>query len=253
MPRSALTELQQINDFIKLSREVADQVQLAGLVGDFASDIGFDYFSLFRHDRRSSGSDGTILVTNYPEAWIERSRALRYYADDPVFAASTRTAVGFLISDVPRMLDLSKRQIRTLDEGRLAGLGDGFSVPAHVPGEANGLCTFIVRTGRTLPLKRLPMAQLAGAFAYEAGRRLKAAAAAKPEEAVRLTERQLECVLLIARGKSDWEIATILGVKEDTITEHVDDARRRYGVARRTQLVVRALVDGHITLQDALA
>lgn len=232
---------------------MADQAQLAAVVGDFAADIGFDYFSLFRHDCRTSGAGGNILVTNYPEAWIERSRALRYYADDPVFAASMRTAVGFLIADVPSMLALSGRQMRTLDESRKAGLGDGFSVPAHVPGEANGLCTFIVRTGRTLPVRRLPMAQLAGAFAYEAGRRLKASASAKTPGPVMLTDRQLECVLLIARGKSDWEIATILGVKEDTVTEHVDEARRRYGVGRRAQLVVRALVDGHITLQDAVA
>ena len=137
-------------------------------------------------------------------------------------------------------------------EAGRAGLGDGYSVPAHVPGEANGLCTFIVRTGRANPSRRLPMAQLAGAFAYQAARRLRTRSQpGAGDPLVRLTDRQLECVLLIARGKTDWEIANILGLKEDTVTEYVDDARCRYDVGRRTQLVVRALMDGQITLQDA--
>lgn len=247
-----VAELEQINHFIDASRAVASASELSALVEGFAGDIGFDYFSLFQHGRRGTGGDGHILVTNYPEAWVERSRALRYYADDPVFTASARTVVGFLISDVPDLLPLTRRQKRTLEEAVRAGLGDGYSVPAHVPGEANGLCTFIVRAGLAVPRRRLPMAQLAGAFAYEAARRLRTRTQhGAPDAPVRLTERQLECVLLIARGKSDWEIARILGLKEDTVTEYVDDARRRYAVGRRTQLVVRAIIDGHITLQDA--
>lgn len=247
-----MSELDQINGFIDASRLTRRPSDLACLVGDFARDIGFDYFSLFQHDHRKQRGENHILVTNYPEAWIERSRALRYYADDPVFIAGSRTSVGFLISEVSSLIELTRRQRRTLEEGKKAGLGDGYSVPAHVPGEAAGLCTFIVRTGRAVPTERLPMAQLAGAFAYEAGRRMrKAREPEEPRARVALTDRQLECVLLIARGKSDWEIATILGLKEDTVTEHIDDARRRYGVGRRTQLVVRAILDDHITLQEA--
>ena len=248
-----MAELDQINCFIDASRGVQDAGHLSRLVGDFARDIGFDYFSLFQHDRRRTRDQNHILITNYPESWVERSRSLRYYADDPVFTAGSRTSVGFLISNVPKMLELTQRQKRTLDESRKAGLGDGYSVPAHIPGEAAGLCTFIVKTGRALPTGRLPMAQLAGAFAYEAGRRIRTAQEPVAlQTRVALTERQLECILLIARGKSDWEIATILGLKEETVTEHVNEARRRYGVGRRAQLVVRALIDAHITLQDAV-
>ena len=95
------------------------------------------------------------------------------------------------------------------------------------------------------------MAQLVGAFAYEAARRLRRARGL-PSSPVPLTQRQIDCVLLVARGKSDWEISRILGIAEDTVTEHLDAARGRYGVSRRGQLVVRALYDGWFSLTDAI-
>ena len=45
--------------------------------------------------------------------------------------------------------------------------------------------------------------------------------------------------------------AQILGLSRDTVHEYVEAARRRYGVRRRTQLVLRAVRDGHLNI-DAL-
>ena len=55
-----------------------------------------------------------------------------------------------------------------------------------------------------------------------------------------------------ARGKSDWEIARILGLAEDTVTEYLKRARQRYGVSKRTMLAVHALFDGAISFADVL-
>jgi len=98
------------------------------------------------------------------------------------------------------------------------------------------------------------MAQLVGSFAYEAARQIQLSGQpivrATPRH--KLTMRQLECVVLIARGKTDWEIAKILGVQEQTVSDHVDAARTRCGVSRRTELVVHALYNGDITFYDIL-
>jgi DNA-binding CsgD family transcriptional regulator len=59
-------------------------------------------------------------------------------------------------------------------------------------------------------------------------------------------------VVLVAKGKSDWEIGQLLGLKEDTVTEHIEEARRRYDVKRRVQLVVRAVHDGLLALNDVI-
>ena len=70
--------------------------------------------------------------------------------------------------------------------------------------------------------------------------------------APQLTDRQIECVALVARGKTDGEIGQILGVGTETVTQHVKDARDRYGVTKRTMLTVRALFDGAISFADIL-
>ena len=53
-----------------------------------------------------------------------------------------------------------------------------------------------------------------------------------------------------ARGKSDWEIAKILGIGHETVIRHLKQARERYGVAKRTLLTVHALFDGTIAFID---
>lgn len=243
-----MTELSDLNEFIAASRDVANDAALGVLVGDFAREMAFDGFSLFRG---SSDGSPSIAVTNYPESWLERVISKRYYGDDPVYHAARKTAVGFRRDQIAEHLLLSERQRIILAESERAGLGDWFAVPAHVSGETCGVATFVVRTGRELPVARLPFAQLAGAFGFEAARRLRRNGR-HAVDAVRLTPRQVECLLLIARGKTDWEIGTILGLAEDTVGKYVDAARDRYGVSRRSQLVVRALYDGHFSLAEAM-
>jgi LuxR family transcriptional regulator, quorum-sensing system regulator CciR len=51
----------------------------------------------------------------------------------------------------------------------------------------------------------------------------------------------------VARGKTDWEISRILGISEETVTQHINLARKRYCVDRRTALAVRAMQDGQIS------
>jgi LuxR family quorum-sensing system transcriptional regulator CciR len=68
----------------------------------------------------------------------------------------------------------------------------------------------------------------------------------------RLTDRQRECILWVARGKSDWEISRILGIEHETVVRHLKLARERYGVAKRTMLAVQALFDGSISFTDVL-
>ena len=57
---------------------------------------------------------------------------------------------------------------------------------------------------------------------------------------------------MVARGKSDWEAAKILGVSQDTVHQHVEMAKRKYGVATRAQLVIRAIYDNQLGFQDVI-
>ena len=55
---------------------------------------------------------------------------------------------------------------------------------------------------------------------------------------------------LVARGKTDWEISQILGIGQETVIQHMKDARDRYGVTKRTLLAIRALFEGQISFAD---
>lgn len=81
----------------------------------------------------------------------------------------------------------------------------------------------------------------------EAGRALVRGRAVKAHGAP-LTPRQIDCLRLIAAGKTEWEMGKILGLSPSTIHEYVEAARRRYGVKTRSQLVLAAARDGYVSL-----
>lgn len=216
-------------------------------------ELGFDHFALVNHVDVNDVTVEAFRLHNYPEGWAMQFATRRRLTQDPVVLAAYTTHIGFLWRDVPSMVRLTAAQMDILAVALRQGIGEGFTVPSHIPGEANGSCSFAKRAGKMLNPESLPAAQLVGTFAFQAARRLiHNRARMLPHDPVKLTPRQLDCILLVARGKTDWEIATILGIKEETVTDYLNEARRRYRVARRVQLVTRTIHDGHLTLADTL-
>lgn len=247
-----MTLFSTIQDFIAASKTLADDDQLKTLLADAGRELGFTYFALVRHVDLRSGSETISHLDNYPVVWSERFVANKLFIEDPVLHASSRALAGFAWAEIGDRVALTTRQRHLLENATCEGLGEGFTVPANVPGETNGSCSFATRVGVALPSDdRLLLAQLVATFAFEALRRIEHAGLVLPEPP-RLSPRQRDCLLLAAWGKTDWEMAQILGLKEDTVTEYLDDARRRYDVSRRMQLAMRAVFDGQISLLDAI-
>jgi LuxR family quorum-sensing system transcriptional regulator CciR len=239
----------RVDAFVRDVRKLETEEALGDALAEVSSDLGFRYFALTHHVdvRRSSAA---IRIHNYPAGWAEWFDEQSLGKTDPVHRASNMTCVGFAWSKLPEMIALTARDRHVLELARREGIGEGFTVPAHVPGEAHGSCSFACVPGERLADERLPLVQLVGAFAFEAARRMRRVRFA--EGPVVLTERQRECVMWAARGKSDWEIARILGVSEATVGEHLRHAYERYGVGKRTLVAVHALFDGTIGFLDVL-
>lgn len=215
--------------------------------------MGFHNFALTHHVDLTSAQPSAVRLHNYPEQWVEHYDRNALVFRDPVHRASHVTSVGFAWARLPDMVALTAADERMLAMGREQGIGEGFTVPAHVPGEARGSVSFVVRTGASFPQDLLPVAQLIGNFGFEAARRLCTArghrdGARQPQ----LTDRQRDCVLWAAQGKSDPEIAIILAISRETVTEHVSQACERYGVSKRTSLIIRTLFDGTVTFTEVL-
>lgn len=215
--------------------------------------LGFRQFAMGHHVDLTGPPQDAIRVTNYHPAWIEQSLGEGYFIYDPVHLASTRTAMGFLWSDVPKMIRLTRRQNAILDAARPYGLSEGYTVPVHVPGEYRGTCSFGADSLERLRPNALPIANMIGTYAFEAARRIMRTRCGRAEclEAVpQLTERQRDSLILVARGKGDPEIGTLLGISAATAHEHVENVRRAYGNAQRPLLIARALFDGQISFSE---
>src|SRR5262245_55894848 len=62
----------------------------------------------------------------------------------------------------------------------------------------------------------------------------------------RLTERELEAVTWVSRGKSSADIAVILGISERTVNFHMDNVMKKMGVCSRIQAAVKCAMLGLI-------
>jgi LuxR family quorum-sensing system transcriptional regulator CciR len=228
--------------------DVRTSHELSDLLDDIARQLGFRYWALTHHVDIRRHPERAIRLLNYPREWVEYYDAHSLGLSDPVHRASHVTSLGFAWSQIPDMIALTPRDREILAQGGTNGIGDGFTVPAHVPGESHGSCSFANPVGASLPADDLPLAQLIGTFAFEAARRLWRVRPKTP--AAPLTDRQRECLIWVARGKTDWEISRILGISHQTVVSHLKHARDRFGGGKRTSLVAQALYDSSISFPD---
>jgi LuxR family quorum-sensing system transcriptional regulator CciR len=247
-----MRSFEQAESFLRRLTEVRTETDLSLALTEVSREMGFGYFALTHHVDIRRAPDAAIRLHNYPDEWVDYYDEQKLGLSDPVHRASHVTSIGFAWSALPRMIELTPRDREILERGRAKGIGDGFTVPAHVPGESNGSCSFANPAGAAMRDEDLPLAQLAGAFAFEAARRLWRVRSRVEGETPPLTDRQRECIIWVARGKSDWEISRILGIQHETVVRHLKQARERYGVGKRTMLAVQALFDGSISFFDVL-
>ena len=257
-----MTEFADVEKFIGASRRAVSPKALDDLLADISAEMGFDHYALIHHvdltpmnKRLTHMADGSLVaLTNYPENWVESYVTRNIVANDPVLLASHRSNVGFKWDEVANFIKVTSTHREITRDTRQAGLGEGYTVPAHVPGEANGSCNFAMRTGRSLPEHNLLMANMVGSFAFQAARSmvLKARNVPMAREHAPLTSRQLECLALVARGKSDWEIARILGIGSESVKHHVKMAREHYDVPTRIQAAFRAVFESQLTISDVV-
>ncbi len=242
----------RVDAFVRDVSEVQMEADLAQLLAEISREMGFSFFALTHHVDIPRSPKPAIRLANYPSDWVDFFDNQKLGTSDPVHRASHLTSVGFPWSRLSSLIELTPRDHQVLELAARRGIGDGFTIPAHVPGESNGSCSFATEAGKSLSESHLPLAQLVGAFAFEAARRVWQMRGGGPSPAPRLTDRQRDCVVWAARGKTDWEIARILGVSHETVIQYLKRARERYGVTKRTMLAVHALFDGTISFTDVL-
>jgi len=125
-----MSEFDVVSDYVRAAQTATRMDRLEADTEAAVRELGFDYFAILHHlDLDYPGAapgDGQVRFSNYPSAFREAVQRERLVGIDPVLAASQKTALGFLWSDVPKMVDLSPQQKTIISLGAREGLGDGY-------------------------------------------------------------------------------------------------------------------------------
>lgn len=242
----------RIREFAEAARGLESISDLRQLMSDVIGHFGVEYFLMTHHVDFGRPAPGSVQLSNYPAEFIAVQRERGGWRNDPVLLACERTTAGFFWSDIGQIIPLTTVHQRRFAGGRRYGLGDGFVVPNHIPGEYSGSVHFTVRTGKPFPRELASAFQSLATFGFETARQLVRSETDLPISHAPLTTRQLDCLLLAARGKSDTDIGQLLGISPATVNEHIEAAKRRYCVATRQQAIILALYNSQLTFAEIL-
>ncbi len=242
----------KVQAFVKDAKTAKSYEMLAASMSDVSKDVGFDNFALIYAPRVNASPADFVQLTTYPEEWVNVVKSRAYWMDDPIFVACEHANAGFEWTHLSDIIRINDRQQSMMEKAGNFGLKNGFTVPIPRCGNIVSLCSFSVANEQEVEAVSAVAAQAIGWFAHEAVCRLNERMLAPRLENIRLTPRQVDCMVLFARGKSDAAIGQILGISRRTANEHIENAKRRFNVSTRQQLLSRALWHGQLSFADIL-
>lgn len=242
--------METVAAFAMRLREVATVSEVDDILSEACDGLGFAYHALVHHGDLANPPARFLFLQNYPAGWVETYTRKHLYRDDPAQRLAGIRPGSFAWEELPRLAPLSSRERGVLKACHEAGLGEGFTVPLHAYGARAASCSFATEPGVALPREKLLAAELIAHVAFSVLFDMCHSPKGRPP--IGLAPRERECLALAAQGKTDWEIGVIIGLAEETVTGYLKSARRRFGVATRTQLVVAALAHGLLGWDEAV-
>ncbi|MBM6593481.1 LuxR family transcriptional regulator [Microvirga pudoricolor] len=202
--------------------------------------LGFESFCISGLPSAGERLDPYVLLSGWPDAWLERYAREGYVHRDPVIRKVRQTTMPFAWSEAP--LDPDDREgARIMREAPQFGLVDGLAVPIYTTHGFQAIVTF---GAHALSLSKDERAglHLIAIYAHGQARNLltRREAGRSPSPS-HLSQREIDCLRWAASGKSAWDIGTILGLSQRTIEEYLSNAAMKLGAVNRVQCVAEAI------------
>lgn len=231
--------LQAIREIQASARTGDTLCSLARFVGRY----GFERIYLGQLVNPAAVSAKDILyASDWPEELKARRRRQMAILHDPVATCALRSKRPFRWAEA--YAAASRQGRRVVDMVHDYGIIDGMMFPMHAIDSITGG----VSLGASLKLDLAPLEiseveivcqaayyhleSLHGPFPYQ--------------KLAELTARETECVQFAAAGKTNWEIAEILGIREDTVKKTLKRAGEKLGTVNRAHLVAQAIASSQI-------
>ncbi|HEX7857763.1 MAG TPA: LuxR family transcriptional regulator [Sphingobium sp.] len=249
--------LASIGDFVSFSSAIlqvlagaTDFDQLNAIMDGIGNDLGFRYYALIHHVDLRDDPVRRIELLKYPLAATKRIIDAATWRRDPVIRGCVFSQSAFIWSDLPKFIELDRSDRGALQAGRQSGLNEGITVPCMSLTDCMGSCTFAGTRQPERAARYLGMVQMIGIFAFQAAKRILGGPILAPAARAGLHPRPRDCIILAGRGKTNKEIARHLNLTPRTVDGYLREARARFGVNDRTELVVAAILAGEIGLHE---
>lgn len=174
-----------------------------------------------RNSRRVGASATTSTTTRCATGRASSPASAKPVHVDESYAAETRREDVKLIGG----------------EAAAFGLRTGYVIPIQLVGGVLAAVSFGASYADSHPES---LAELAFAANFAVGHLLRLRHKPKSRERL-VTPRERECILWASEGKTDWEIAVILGISRPTVAKHLLSARHRLDVMNRAHLIGEAI------------
>jgi DNA-binding CsgD family transcriptional regulator len=186
-----------------------------------------------------------FFFVDWPQDWLDFYRENGFVIHDVLPIESRRRVRPFWYSEVISRLKLSPKQKELYDTGVAYGWKDVFGVPIHGPGSLQGLVTMAARQELKLSLADCAVLEAMARAVWERCRTAEGFGLSVVD-LPKLSARELECLQWAAAGKSDADIATLVGIKPATAHFHVERAKKKLGVRTRVEAVAVGVLHGII-------
>jgi DNA-binding CsgD family transcriptional regulator len=234
--------LQDLIDSAVSARSVED---VHAVCSALCRHCGFDYFIYGSQLPTSLVKPRRVIISGYPQEWREHYNSNGYLAIDPTVAHCISHVTPLVWASIGKSSAKGAPKARRfMADAHDFGLKSGVSFPVH---GANGESAILSlasaldnQQASAQLLEAMPAASLLAGYVHEAVRRVFLAGDIRLGR-VQLTEREKECLLWAAEGKTTWETAQILGISERTVVFHLKNVAEKLNVSNRPAAVARAV------------
>lgn len=193
-----------------------------------AGAYGFTAVAAFRLDEEGAHD---VLYANAPSEVVEAFRHMTGPLAASSFAAQHAIAAG----DV----QLTPQQAQLVAAAKKAfAAAQVLLVAIKAAGGEKGFVVLAGHDAVLIPIVRSSLHLLAE-IAFAHGLELESKSVRR--DAGLLSPRETECLRLSARGKTDVQIGRVLGISPRTARFHIENVKKKLGVATRVQAVAEAL------------
>lgn len=184
-----------------------------------------------------------LLIVTYEEQWVQRYLAQDYFHVDPIVV---RGASGFLPLDWDHV-DRSRPEMRKLfSEAESYGVGNhGLTIPIRGPHREKSLVTVTTfETEKAWVTRRLALLRDLHVLAHFIHERCVTVANLRPESSrPKLSQREVQCIEALARGRAPKQIAYELGLSISAVRQYICSAKVKLGATNTNNAVAKAIRD----------